>query len=307
MKNVKTAPVYLWIDIDCYECQVWSRLHPVYQNGPLIVTSGNERREVIISCNYEGKSFGINKTDSVESAIKKCPHLKVFRKANTSDEPEELNRNRTNVELCIGNYIREHFNDTTKFYWEGNEEGYLNIGREVNAQISNGMRNFQSNAWTTNAKWIVGNDEDHGESSGDDVERLKVSVNILAEILNKMECDTGLYASGSVGATKTIARLSCQLNKPRGITVVTENGLDQLFLLVKIVDTPGLKGKIGQKILNKWKKSDGSSLETLHDLRDNVPLTELKAEGYLKGNKLLYALISHWEDVDGHGRGRREN
>jgi len=297
--NIVTTSMYLWIDIDCYECQVWSKLHPEYQNGPLIVTSGNENTDVIISCDYEGKSYGIKKSDSVESARAKCPSLKVFKKTNTPDEIEDLNRFRGKIELTIKNFIRDNLNDVAQFYWEGNEEGYLNIPNEVNVPIYNEVKNFEQNPWKSNAKWIFGNDKDEAESHSDDVKRLEVGLNILAEVLRRIDIDTGLYGSGSVGTTKTIARISCQLNKPRGITVVTSNGLEQLFTLVKILDTPGLKGKNGKKILDTWKKPDGSSLETIQDFKEHVPLFELRSAGYLTGNKLLYALMSHWEDMDG--------
>lgn len=298
--------MYLWIDIDCYECQVWSLLYPELQNGPLIVTNGNDFKEIMISCDYEAKSYGINKNDSVESAKAKCPLLKVFRKTNTSDEPEELKRTRDRIELSIKTFIENELSSPVKFYWEGNEEGYLDVGNEVDLQMSNGFKVFEDNSWKTNAKWIFGDGEKEAKSQYV-LKRMEVGVNLLAEILKRIELDTGLYGSGSVGTTKTIARLSCQLHKPRGITVVTPNGLEQLFSLVKIVDAQGLKGKNGKKILNIWKKPDGSSLETLKDFKEHVPLAELKAKGLLKSNKLLYALMSHWENMDGSKKSRDKN
>lgn len=134
----------------------------------------------------------------------------------------------------------------------------------MDQQISKGIQNVGENVWKANIKWLCR----HKKTEDHDLARYCVGVNTLTAILKRIQLDTGLIASGSIGTTNMIARLACPINKSQGITVVTANGWDQLFTLVKIEDAPGLKGITGQKILIKWKKPDGTRLESLLDFKE---------------------------------------
>lgn len=273
--------MYLWIDVDCFECQVWSQKHPELLKSPLMIVSA-VREHGIYSFDYEAKSYGISRRDTVDTAKAKCPSLTLYKKSTCGDE---LDRMRDKIELSIKRFITEEFENQIQLQMEGLEEGYLKIGHEVDLKNYDDARLFGPNLWTENTKWIVG-DVDSEVKDNDDLSRLKGGVNILAEILRRLAIDTGLVASGSIGDTKLIARLACHLNKPRGITVVGYHGLEQFFTLIKILDVPGLKGKTGDRIIRKWKKPNGSELETLLDFKNYVPVKELISEGYVRKNNL---------------------
>jgi len=66
------------------------------------------------------------------------------------------------------------------------------------------------------------------------------------------------------------------------MTIITEDGIDDLYAKTKIKDAPYLKGKHGELILLGWKKPDNNTpLETLLDFRKFVNVEEIKEQLYL--------------------------
>lgn len=95
MKNFKSRHMCLWIDVDCFECQIWSLIHPELQNGPLLINTDSKNENDIASFNYQAKACGISRRDTIKSAKEKCPSLKVFKHSSN----DVLDRTREKIKL----------------------------------------------------------------------------------------------------------------------------------------------------------------------------------------------------------------
>lgn len=85
-------------------------------------------------------------------------------------------------------------------------------------------------------------------------------VRIAADIKRRIRSDTSLTASVGVATNKLIAKIASDLNKPDGLTVVTEDRIHEVLDPLPVNRLPGLGRKLGEHVV-------ASGIATLGALR----------------------------------------
>ena len=68
------------IDMDCFYCQVESRLDPALEGRPMAVVQYNAwKGGGIIAVNYEARDFGVTRNMRGDAAREKCPDIMLVK------------------------------------------------------------------------------------------------------------------------------------------------------------------------------------------------------------------------------------
>src|SRR4051812_34984928 len=86
------------------------------------------------------------------------------------------------------------------------------------------------------------------------------AVTIARAIKQKIHADTRLTASVGVAPNKLVAKIGSDLNKPDGLTIVTDDNLRAVLDPLSVRRLPGLGRKLGERV-------EGAGLATLGQLR----------------------------------------
>ncbi|XP_043595263.1 DNApol-eta isoform X1 [Bombus pyrosoma] len=264
MANSSNDRVVVLIDMDCFFCQVETKLQPEYAGKPLAVVQYNQwKLGGIIAVNYEAREYGITRHMRGEEAKEKCPDVVLasvpcFRgKADTS-------RYRSAGREVI-NVIKKHCNIIER---ASVDEAYLDITDLVCKRMStysislNHLVTQLSNTFVVGYSEVGKNDEEE-RSKGtktwimnvfenlEDIKAQKLAIAglIVEEIRADIFDKTGFRCSAGIAGNKILAKLACGLHKPNRQTILPTTAVSTLYSTLPIKKVRNLGGKFGDVVV----------------------------------------------------------
>ena len=255
-----TQRIVALIDMDCFYCQVESRVDSNLKGKPMAVVQYNAwKGGGIIAVNYEARSHGVTRQMRGDDAKKKCADILLVKVPEVRGKADltkyrDAGKEVIDVLAKFGGILERASID----------EAYLDISdvvdEELQRLISKGEHVTGSDVENTFVVGYKSEDKDtnswirlvYKESSlnVDDLRLLvgaKIIENIRAEILK----DTQFYCSAGIANNKMLAKFACGINKPNKQTILPHNQVDGLFTSVPINKLRGLGGKLGLDVCEK--------------------------------------------------------
>ncbi|KAL0106543.1 hypothetical protein PUN28_016321 [Cardiocondyla obscurior] len=256
--------IVVLIDMDCFFCQVETKLQPQHAGKPLAVVQYNQwRLGGIIAVNYEARSFGVTRHMRGQEAKEKCPDIILVSvpclrgKADTS-------RYRKAGRQVI-DVIKKHCNIIER---ASVDEAYLDITDIVDKRLASSEVSLKELISSLTNTYIVGysevdkNDEEERrqglqtwildsckELHDTKAQRLAVAGAIVEEIRSSIYKETGFRCSAGISQNKILAKLACGLHKPNRQTILPEAAVSSLYSTLPIKKVRNLGGKFGDVVI----------------------------------------------------------
>lgn len=259
MTNLNNDRIVVLIDMDCFFCQVETKLQPQYAGKPLAVVQYNQwQLGGIIAVNYEAREYGVTRHMRGKEAKEKCPDL-ILVSVPCLRGKADISRYRS-AGCEVINVIKEHCNIIER---ASVDEAYLDITDMVHKRMSTNL-NFSNLATQLSNTFVVGyseigkNDEEE-RSKGtkiwiknifeefEDIEAQKFAIagliveKIRADIFDKI----GFKCSAGIAQNKILAKLACGLHKPNRQTILPAAAVLTLYSTLPIKKVRNLGGKFG--------------------------------------------------------------
>lgn len=256
--------IVVLIDMDCFFCQVETKLQPMYTGKPLAVVQYNQwQLGGIIAVNYEAREYGVTRHMRGEEAKKKCPDLLLASvpclrgKADTSryrsagrDVIDVISKHCNVIERAS---VDEAYLDITDIVEKRMSASIISSGRLL-TQLSNTFIVGYSE---------VGNNDEEERSKGtrtwiknvfdelQDVQAQKLAVAglIVEEIRADVYEKTGFRCSAGISQNKILAKLACGLHKPNRQTILPPSEVSVLYSSLPVKKVRNLGGKFGDIVV----------------------------------------------------------
>ncbi|KAK9299150.1 hypothetical protein QLX08_007767 [Tetragonisca angustula] len=264
MANSSNDRIVVLIDMDCFFCQVETKLQPEYAGKPLAVVQYNQwKLGGIIAVNYEAREYGVTRHMRGEEAKEKCSDL-VLASVPCLRGKADTSRYRSAGREVI-NVIKEHCDIIER---ASVDEAYLDITDLVSKRMSTNLISSKHLIKQLSNTFVVGyskdgkNDEEE-RSNGtrtwimnifedlEDIEAQKLAIagivveEIRADIFDK----TGFRCSAGIAQNKILAKLACGLHKPNRQTILPATAVPILYSTLPIKKVRNLGGKFGDVIV----------------------------------------------------------
>lgn len=194
------------IDIDCFYAQVEEILNPELRTKPV----GIRQKNIIVTCNYVARTFGVGKLQLLSKALELCPDLVLVR-------GEDLTRYRK-MSADIFEVLHQFTGNVEKL---GMDENYLDVSELVAQRMASGdvdssmgddsageLQGFQ---FPADAPWDACN---CGCAA-----RLIVGSVLAQEIRHRLFAELGITSCAGVAHNKLLAKWVGGQNKPNQQTV----------------------------------------------------------------------------------------
>ncbi len=288
-----TDRVVVLIDMDCFYCQVESRLDPALQGRPTAVVQYNAwKGGGIIAVSYEARAFGVRRGMRGDEARERCGDIALVSVPEVR-EKADLTRYRDAGKEVIQVLLQFKGAVVER---ASVDEAYLDITRMVQERMEEKGKGSVTSKDVPNTH-IVGieegeEEEEEGKLHGDwlkraleenqtDNVRLAVGAAIVEEMRRAIFDQTRFRCSAGVAHNKTLAKLACGIHKPNKQTILPHEAVDDLFRTLKVTKLRGLGGKLGAVI------EEELNCETVGDL-SRVDLSQLKERFEEKTATWLY-------------------
>lgn len=224
------------LDMDCFYAQVESSLHPEHSGKPL----GVRQKNLVVTCNYIARQFGVKKLMSVDEALILCPTLYLACGENLAPYRRMSQK--------IAELLHQF---TTSIERLGLDENFIDASSLVQDYC-------ELEPKADNSEYFSKPDE---ECPCGCHERLRIGAKIAADMRRRISEELGLTCSAGVAHNKLLAKLSGSLHKPNGQTVVYPCSAAELVSSIgSLVKIPG----IGQKTRELLSRND---IDNVSDLR----------------------------------------
>ncbi|TGZ31825.1 DNA polymerase eta [Temnothorax longispinosus] len=256
--------IVVLIDMDCFFCQVETKLQPHHAGKPLAVVQYNQwKMGGIIAVNYEARSFGVTRHMRGEEAKEKCPDIVLVSvpclrgKADTS-------RYRKAGHQVI-EVIKKHCNVIER---ASVDEAYLDVTDIVDKRLAASkippkeLISSLANTYVVGYSEVGKNNEEERrqglqtwildsfkEMHDVQAQRLAVAGVIIEEIRNSIYTETGFRCSAGIAQNKILAKLSCGLHKPNCQTILPEAAIPSLYSTLPVKKVRNLGGKLGDDVV----------------------------------------------------------
>lgn len=261
------------IDVDYFYAQVEMIRHPEFQGQPL----GVQQKNIVVTCNYEARAFGIKKCMFIEEALRLCPSLILVR-------GEDLTPYRR-MSAKISELLHQFTSSVEKLGLDENFIDVTSVVNEYTTRIGNNSKSSQHDENTTREKstFIPQEDEDHCMPVGKifttpDEEcpcgchiRLAVASSIAMDMRNKILNELGLTCSAGIAHNKLLAKLGGAVNKPNQQTIVYPcSAAALLSSLGSVSKIPGVGRRTAESLT-------ANNILTVDDVR-KTPLERLQVK-----------------------------
>ncbi|KAL0270249.1 UNVERIFIED_CONTAM: hypothetical protein PYX00_007721 [Menopon gallinae] len=224
------------IDIDCFYAQVELLKQPSLQDKPV----GIKQQNIVVTCNYVARKYGVTKCMLITEAVSLCPKLVLI-----SGEDLHSYRQASNQ---IHSLFLQYSKNVEKL---GLDENFIDVTELVQERESG----CPSGELTGHS---VG-DASNSCSCGCH-ERLIIGSQIAMEIRTKLKETLGFTSSGGVSYNKLLAKIVSSAHKPNQQTTLFPNGVGQFLVDLGRVDRiPGV-GANTRNVL------EGIDVRTVKDL-----------------------------------------
>ncbi|CAM6125832.1 unnamed protein product [Calypogeia fissa] len=267
MADEQTADnrVIAHFDIDCFYAQSEELRCPSLQGRPVGVT----QKFLVVTSNYVARSLGVPKMVSIAEAKKKLPTLVLINGEDLT--PYRADSKRIMAVLRRFGTVERH----------GLDEGAVDITAKVEARLKSGppTLSFSGHVLGLGTQLRTSTGPQSGilfnfESMQLNLETLPlvdvsllVGSQVVAEMRQAIETETGFRCSCGVAQNKMLAKLSSSLNKPSMQTCMLQGAVAEFLAPMSVRRIPG----VGQQIHGVL---TGMNVDTIADL-GQIPLKQL--------------------------------
>ena len=275
IRNIQTIMAHrivALIDMDCFYCQVESRLNEELRGKPMAVVQYNTwKGGGIIAVNYEARAFGVTRQMRGDEAKKKCEDIILVQVPEVRGKADltkyrDAGKEVIEVLLQFGGIVERASID----------EAYLDLSElvenELQALVSSESRIKCDEVLNT---YVVGYNTDEKNpatwfasvqsDSNQDINSLRLLIG--AKIVEKMRAEvfdkTKFRCSAGIAHNKMLAKFSCGINKPNKQTILPQEEVSDLFKSVPLCKLRGLGGKLGADVSLKLNCEYVSDLASL--------------------------------------------
>ena len=255
--------IIILIDMDCFFCQVETKLQPEYAGKPLAVVQYYQwQLGGIIAVNYEAREYGVTRHMRGEEAKEKCPDLILASVPCLRGKADTSRYRRAGREVI--DVIRKHCNIVER---ASVDEAYLDITDIVDKKISDPVSTEDlitqlSNTFVVGYSEIGTNDEkerskgtrtwvaDSFEELEDTrAQKLAIAGVIVEELRSDIYEKTGFRCSAGIAQNKILAKLACGLHKPNRQTILPASAVSTLYSTLPVKKVRNLGGKFGDVVV----------------------------------------------------------
>ncbi|XP_023316293.1 DNA polymerase eta [Trichogramma pretiosum] len=253
--------IVVLIDMDCFFCQVETRLKPEYAGKPLAVVQYNLwRTGGIIAVNYEAREFGVTRHMRGEEAREKCPHI-ILAVVPGSRGKADTSRYRSAGREVI-DVLKKH---CTMVERASVDEAYLDITQIVDDQLAKKefdpavVEELKTTYVIGHSECNVNNEEQRrkgleewiAEAAEDiQIQRLAIAGRFVEFLRQEIKETTTFNCSAGISFNKILAKLACGLHKPQKQTILPASSVSKLFGSLPVKKVRNLGGKLGDMVLD---------------------------------------------------------
>ncbi|NP_001122409.2 polymerase (DNA directed) iota isoform X1 [Nasonia vitripennis] len=278
------------IDVDYFYAQVEMMRHPEFQGKPL----GVQQKNIVVTCNYEARAFGVKKCMLIEEALRLCPSLILVK-------GEDLTPYRR-MSAKILELLHQFTSSVEKLGLDENFIDVTSVVNEYTTRIGNNSKSSQHDENTTREEstFVQQEDMDHcmpvGKIFSTPEEecpcgchtRLAVASSIAMDMRSKILNELGLTCSAGIAHNKLLAKLGGAVNKPNQQTVVYPcSAASLLSSLGSVSKIPGVGRRTAESLT-------ANNILTVDDVR-KTPLERLQVK---IGKELARKIKDYAEGID---------
>ena len=236
--------VIVHIDIDCFYAQVEMILNPSLRYKPV----GIKQKNIVVTCNYEARSLGVEKLMTVKCAMEKCPTLILVN-------GEDLKKYREMSEKIY--QVLQSFSPFVEKL--GLDENFIDITHKVNISAERKSK-------------VCGHvyqvDDEDGYCPCGCTNRLREGSVIAQEMRNLLKSELEITSCAGVAHNKLMAKLAGAVHKPDQQTVLFPAST---LRLMKSLKNPRNIPGVGS---STYKKLESLGISTIEELQ-TFDLTKL--------------------------------
>ncbi|XP_014469097.1 PREDICTED: DNA polymerase eta [Dinoponera quadriceps] len=254
--------IVVLIDMDCFFCQVETKLQPQYTGKPLAVVQYNQwEMGGIIAVNYEARSFGVTRHMRGKEAKEICPNIVLASVPCLRGKADTTRYRKAGREVI--EVIRKHCNMIER---ASVDEAYLDITNIVEKRLDtisskeliSSLANTYIVGYTEVGKnneeerrqglqtWILNSSRELHDTQA---QKLAVAGVIVEEIRANIYKETGFRCSAGISQNKILAKLACGLHKPNCQTILHEAAVASLYSTLPVKKVRNLGGKFGDIVV----------------------------------------------------------
>jgi len=280
-----TDRIIALVDMDCFYCQVESRLNPDLKGKPSAVVQYNSwKGGGIIAVNYEARAFGVTRQMRGDAAKEKCPDIVLVQVPEVRGKADLTKYRDAGKEV-----IQVFLQFGAKVERASIDEAYIDLTDLVNAKMTEAKiiedkdipNTFVVGHEESSASWLSGT-YDNADLRTENV-RLAVGAAIIEDMRAEVFKQTEFRCSAGIAHNKVMAKLIAGLHKPNKQTLLPSDQVNQLFQKISIGKVRGLGGKLGESVMETF------NCTTMGDLA-KVSLLNLRRHYDEKTTNWLYNL-----------------
>lgn len=217
------------IDIDCFYAQVEMVRNPELRSVPL----GIQQKNIVVTSNYEARSYGVKKCMLVTDALKLCPNLKLVN-------GEDLQNYRTASNKIFA-VLQSWKCPVEKL---GMDENFIDVTNLIQEKLKNVNSN---NLLVTGHIYREGSmDCPCGCHS-----RLKLASQVASEMRKKIYDELGYTTCAGIAHNKLLAKLVCPLHKPNDqTTIFPEHATSFMSTFSSVRSIPSIGSKTTEALIS---------------------------------------------------------
>lgn len=217
------------IDIDCFYAQVEMVRSPELRSAPL----GIQQKNLVVTSNYEARSYGIQKCMLVTEALKLCPILKLVNGEDLHDYRAASNK--------IFEVLQSWKCPVEKL---GMDENFIDVTNLVQERL----KSSDSDGVTLSGHLF---EESCMECCGCH-NRLKVASQIASEVRKKIFDELGFTSCAGIAHNKLLAKLICPLHKPNDqTTIFPQHAISFMATLLSVRSIPTIGSKTTETLISQ--------------------------------------------------------
>jgi len=250
-----TDRIIALVDMDCFYCQVESRLNPELKGKPSAVVQYNSwKGGGIIAVNYEARAFGVTRQMRGDAAKEKCPDIVLVQVPEVRGKADlmkyrDAGKEVIQVFLQFGAIVERASID----------EAYIDLTNLVNTRMTGKAKSIEAKDIPNT--FVVGHEDNSEEWLAETYDnadlrtenaRLAIGAAIIEEMRAEVYKQTEFRCSAGIAHNKVMAKLIAGLHKPNKQTVLPADQVNQLFQQININKLRGLGGKLGESIMETF-------------------------------------------------------
>ncbi|XP_069602103.1 DNA polymerase iota isoform X2 [Ranitomeya imitator] len=216
------------LDMDCFYAQVEMIRNPALRERPL----GVQQKNIIVTCNYVARGFGVGKCMSVRDAKERCPQLVLV-------SGEDLTHYRE-MSYRVTDLLEEFSPQVERL---GFDENFIDITELVDKRLRDpqGDRAMEASGHVYNDQVVDPSDWTHQRY----IVGSRVAADIRAAVLSRL----GMTGCAGVASNKLLSKLVSGTFKPNQQTVLLPESCGHLISgLNHVHKIPGIGHKTAQRL-----------------------------------------------------------